>query len=482
MPARTVVWGIARTARRCARSSCSGAGEPRELAITERGRVRRRPARATVDPHELRLDVTLADGTVQHGRPARASPPTSSSPGGRDDRPPRPRRRARRLGHRRRRRARRRARAAAAPSPPSQAAVAPRAADTAADRGAQRRASRCKVADPEGGAAVGDPRVYDTTFTLHARARRPGRRATSSAASQGDDVRLDRRPRHVQAHDARPLENPGDCPSPERARSARRQSGRFTRGHVRARPAARCPGARSPGAAPSPTSPGRSSTTSRRSRSRRPSSCTCADGRRRPMITRATIERADGTPRAPRRRSSAAASGASAPSRAPSRVARHRAGPRRRPAVGADRAPRASAAAPASPARAGSSATTSDASTTASASSSATSLELFAQLRAQAAHARRYPLRLDTRSAAPRGRLARAGSSGASSTAGSSTAASCTRTSSSVTITTPRDVRTLVPDQGPRVHRRLRRPVPRREGDRHRTPQGRPGGDALRCT
>ena len=50
----------------------------------------------------------------------------------------------------------------------------------------------------------------------------------------------------------------------------------------------------------------------------------------------------------------------------------------------------------------------------------------------------------------------------------------------SVTIITPRDVRTLMPDQGVHVFVAVvRRAVPRRQGHGHRTPARRAGGDAL---
>jgi hypothetical protein len=66
-PARTVVWGAARSNRAIAKVVLKGAGPPRALAITGGAFAAVLPA--SVDPSRLTLDVTLRDGTVEHGRP-----------------------------------------------------------------------------------------------------------------------------------------------------------------------------------------------------------------------------------------------------------------------------------------------------------------------------------------------------------------------------------------------------------------------------
>jgi hypothetical protein len=67
-PARVVVWGIARTPKAIKRVVLHGAGAPRELEITQQGAFATLLP-ASTDPTKLTLDVTLPDGTVQHGRP-----------------------------------------------------------------------------------------------------------------------------------------------------------------------------------------------------------------------------------------------------------------------------------------------------------------------------------------------------------------------------------------------------------------------------
>jgi hypothetical protein len=66
-PARTVVWGTARTNKAITKVVLNGAGAPRELAITGGAFAAVLPA--SVDPAALTLDVTLRDGTVEHGKP-----------------------------------------------------------------------------------------------------------------------------------------------------------------------------------------------------------------------------------------------------------------------------------------------------------------------------------------------------------------------------------------------------------------------------
>jgi hypothetical protein len=133
--------------------------------------------------------------------PARASPPTSSSPGGPGDRPPRAPRRARRLCRRRGRRARRRAHTRAPPADREGARRAARAGP-AADRGA-RPEDRPESRRSRERRGLGDAHLRDDLPLEEGEGdRRPVLR---DRAPPRRDVRLDRRPRHVQADAARPL-------------------------------------------------------------------------------------------------------------------------------------------------------------------------------------------------------------------------------------------------------------------------------------
>jgi hypothetical protein len=67
-PARTVVWGVGRDGKALRSVTLKGAGAPRELPLSKQGAFAA-VLPATVDPKTLSLDVVLADGTVQHGRP-----------------------------------------------------------------------------------------------------------------------------------------------------------------------------------------------------------------------------------------------------------------------------------------------------------------------------------------------------------------------------------------------------------------------------
>ena len=150
-PARTVVWGIARNGKTIKAVTVNGAGTL--TAVSKQGAFAA-VLPASVDPHTLTLDVTLADGTVQHGRPGEGrSRTTSSSRGGRDDRQARAVCRLGGLGDRRDRRARQRhgaaaeargggdAAATATPSPTPHAVPTPATSPRC-----------CSTPDPEGGA------------------------------------------------------------------------------------------------------------------------------------------------------------------------------------------------------------------------------------------------------------------------------------------------------------------------------------------
>jgi hypothetical protein len=67
-PARTVVWGVARNGKTLRSVTLRGAGEPRKLTISKQGAFAA-VLLASVDPAKLSLEVALADGTVQHGKP-----------------------------------------------------------------------------------------------------------------------------------------------------------------------------------------------------------------------------------------------------------------------------------------------------------------------------------------------------------------------------------------------------------------------------
>ncbi len=67
-PARTVVWGVARTKRAITKVVLRGAGAARELPISKQGAFAA-VLPADIDPASLDLDVTLEDGSVEHGRP-----------------------------------------------------------------------------------------------------------------------------------------------------------------------------------------------------------------------------------------------------------------------------------------------------------------------------------------------------------------------------------------------------------------------------
>ena len=67
-PARTVVWGVGRDGKALRSVTLKGAGAPRELALSKQGGFAA-VLPASVDPKTLSLDVVLADGTVEHGRP-----------------------------------------------------------------------------------------------------------------------------------------------------------------------------------------------------------------------------------------------------------------------------------------------------------------------------------------------------------------------------------------------------------------------------
>lgn len=65
---RTMVWGVARTSRALTSVTLLGAGPPRRVAISEQG-VFAAILPATADPAALRLQVRLANGATQTGRP-----------------------------------------------------------------------------------------------------------------------------------------------------------------------------------------------------------------------------------------------------------------------------------------------------------------------------------------------------------------------------------------------------------------------------
>ncbi|MDA0185567.1 hypothetical protein OJ997_35005, partial [Solirubrobacter phytolaccae] len=67
-PERTVVWGVARSHDAVRKVVLLGAGAPKALTISKQGAFAA-VLPATTKPETLSLDVTLADGTVQHGKP-----------------------------------------------------------------------------------------------------------------------------------------------------------------------------------------------------------------------------------------------------------------------------------------------------------------------------------------------------------------------------------------------------------------------------
>jgi hypothetical protein len=67
-PARTVVWGVARDGKTLRAVTLLGAGAPSKLALSKQGGFAA-VLPVTVDPAKLSLDVVLADGTVEHGKP-----------------------------------------------------------------------------------------------------------------------------------------------------------------------------------------------------------------------------------------------------------------------------------------------------------------------------------------------------------------------------------------------------------------------------
>lgn len=67
-PARTVVWGVGRTNRSLRAVTLLGAGKPRRLTVSKDGAFAA-VLPATTKPEDLSLDVTLANGTIQHGNP-----------------------------------------------------------------------------------------------------------------------------------------------------------------------------------------------------------------------------------------------------------------------------------------------------------------------------------------------------------------------------------------------------------------------------
>jgi hypothetical protein len=72
-PPRTVVWGVTRTNRALSKVVLNGAGAPRELAITDGAFAAVLPAHT--DVAKLSFDVTLRDGTVEHGKPGEGLAP-----------------------------------------------------------------------------------------------------------------------------------------------------------------------------------------------------------------------------------------------------------------------------------------------------------------------------------------------------------------------------------------------------------------------
>jgi hypothetical protein len=74
VPDRTVVWGVARTNDAVRSVVLRGAGAPRSVAVSEEGAFAA-VLPATTKLADLRLDVTLADGTLQHGKPGEGLTP-----------------------------------------------------------------------------------------------------------------------------------------------------------------------------------------------------------------------------------------------------------------------------------------------------------------------------------------------------------------------------------------------------------------------
>jgi hypothetical protein len=73
-PARTVVWGVARDGRTLRSVTLRGAGAPRRLTLTREGGFAA-VLPASVNPRKLSLDVRLADGRTQRGRPGEGLAP-----------------------------------------------------------------------------------------------------------------------------------------------------------------------------------------------------------------------------------------------------------------------------------------------------------------------------------------------------------------------------------------------------------------------
>jgi hypothetical protein len=73
-PARTVVWGVARRNRTIRAVTLRGAGAPKRLTVSPQGAFAA-VLPATVAPSDLRLDVTLADGSIEHGKPGEGIAP-----------------------------------------------------------------------------------------------------------------------------------------------------------------------------------------------------------------------------------------------------------------------------------------------------------------------------------------------------------------------------------------------------------------------
>ena len=73
-PARTVVWGVARDSRTLRSVTLRGAGAPRRLTLTREGGFAA-VLPASVNPRKLSLEIRLADGRTQRGRPGEGLAP-----------------------------------------------------------------------------------------------------------------------------------------------------------------------------------------------------------------------------------------------------------------------------------------------------------------------------------------------------------------------------------------------------------------------
>jgi hypothetical protein len=73
-PARTVVWGVARSNKALSEVKLIGAGAPQRLTISPKGAFAI-VLPSAVKPEQLSLEVTLADGTVQRGKPGEGLAP-----------------------------------------------------------------------------------------------------------------------------------------------------------------------------------------------------------------------------------------------------------------------------------------------------------------------------------------------------------------------------------------------------------------------